>query len=151
MSLLNKTDEYINKRLIWKAGKHDLPSEFSLYYSTLPVAMQEYLSQQIDTLPSEIPALFFTKPSHEWTLLSTRQLAGCRNGNVYSILLKDIERITSQKYGSEDAKFSTYLRKGEWHELIVTGKDGRTLLFPAQKGADLFALWNILLMAVRFY
>lgn len=151
MPPLPKTDEYIYKRLIWKAGKHKLPSEFSIYYSTLPPAVQQYLSQQINTLPSEIPTLFFTKPSQEWTLLTTRQLAGCRNGDIYSILLKDIEQIESRKYGSEAARFTTALRKEEWHELLVTGNDGQTLIFPTQKGADLFALWSILLMAVRFY
>lgn len=84
MPPLNKTNEYIYKRLFWKAGKHKLPSEFSLYYNTPPVTVQEYLSQQINTLPSEMPTLFFTKLSHEWTLLTTRQLAGCGNGKVYS-------------------------------------------------------------------
>lgn len=151
MTILNKTDEYIYKRLIWKAGPYNLPSDFSFFYNNLPQKIKEYLSGQIIISPNEIPVLFFTKPSQEWTLLSTRQLFGYNNNHVYSIPLKDIAHLTSRKFGDENAKFTSGLKKSDLHELVITGRDGQILLFHARKGSDLFALWNILLMAVRFY
>jgi hypothetical protein len=152
MNLLHKTDEYISRRITWKAAQHALPSDFSFFYTTLPIEVKEYLSTQIVTDHAEIPVIFFTKPSQEWTLLSTRQLYGRNsNGDIYGIKLADIKHFTSKKFVSEKEKFSTSLKKNEWHELLITDKNGQVITFHAHKGSDLFALWNILLMAVRFY
>lgn len=151
MSLLNKTDEYIYKRLVWKAGQYNVPSRFSFLYNELPLAMKAHLTGQIRLNTLELPVLFFTKPSCEWTLLTTRQLLGYSGSDIYSIPLEAIAHLTSKKFADENAKFSSRISKQDWDELVVTSNDGQILAFHAQKGSDLFALWNILLMAIRFY
>jgi len=40
-------------------------------------------------------------------------------------------------------------RKGEWHEVVVNDKMGHSHTLHADKGKDLFALWNVLLLLWR--
>lgn len=151
--MLKKTDDFIRKRIIWKAKKYSLPSKFSVYYDDLSHEVIEYLSQHVDVELTGTPLLYFTKPSKEWTLLCTRQLIGFDHLHVYSVSLNEIERLTSSKIEGntvgERLESVRSIGKTEWDQLAVETKDSRHFLFHANKGADFFSLWNIALLAVR--
>ena len=155
MTMLNKSDDYIQNRLIWKARKYSLPLEYSFFYSDLSPEIKKYLSVHINTESAGMPVLFFTRPSKEWSLLCTQELIGFNNYDFYSLPLKEISYITcnikEQIEVSEDSQKVKQLVKAEWYKLAVKNKNEQVFSFYTYKGPDLFALWNILLMAVRLY
>ena len=156
MTILNKTDEYLKNRLIWKAKKYLLPSEYSFFHSDLTHEQQKYLSAHVDPELVGIPVLFFTKPGKEWTLICTRQLVGFNNHNFYSLPFKEAVHIAPSTMiglteGRQRLESVKQIGKAEWDQLALTDRTGRNFLFHANKGADFFAMWNIILMAIKLY
>lgn len=156
MTMLIKTDEYISNKLIWSAKRNLLPSEYSFFYNDLPHEQQKHLSAYADPELVGIPVLLFTNPGKEWTLICTKQLVGFDNHNFYSLPFKEVVHVTpSTMVGLTDARQRLesvkQIGKREWDQLVLTDKNGRNFLFHANKGADFFAMWNILLMTLRFY
>ncbi len=66
--VMQKTDEYIEKKLIWKAGQNNLPTKSSFYFRDFSPEIKKHLFAQIDIVTSGIPVLLFTRPTKEWTL-----------------------------------------------------------------------------------
>lgn len=149
---MQKTEEFILNRLLWKARKYDLPGEFSFFFNDLPFNVQIYLNSQRNTLESGIPGLFFTKPTKEWTLICTKQVIYNDNNNIISINLRDIDKISSTVFDPNLINQRTDMRKiktkSEWDTIRVTTIQGDLYILHANKGSELFALWNILLMVV---
>jgi len=148
---MKKSDDYIVNRLLWKAGKYELPTKSSFYFTGLSPELQQYLSAQIEGSNSGIPVLFFTRPSQEWTLLCTRQVIGHNTRHLTALYLRDIKQITTTVFDQLPAgqpfRSSTMKKKTEWDEIKVIDQLDNAHLFYADRGSDLFALWNILLMA----
>jgi hypothetical protein len=87
---MRKTDEFIKGRVLWKAGKYNLPNESSFFYEHLPESIKRLLIKHLDKDTSGVPVLFFTKPTLKWTLVCTRQVI-CNNKNtVFRINFEDI-------------------------------------------------------------
>jgi hypothetical protein len=148
-----KSDEFILNRLRWKARKYNLPTENSIFFNDLSSSVQAYLNSLRNITASGIPGLFFTKPTKEWTLVCTKQIICYDNNNIISINLSDIDKISSTVFDpaikipwSELSKMKT---KSEWDTIKVTTNNGFFYVLHANKGSDLFALWNILLMMAR--
>lgn len=148
---MQKTEEFILNRLLWKARKYNLPQEFSIFFDDLSPNIQIYLNGHRSATESGIPVLFFTKPTKEWTLVCTKQVLYNDNYHTISINLRDIDKITSTVFdpnlrvqGADIRKMKT---KSEWDTIKVTTKQGGLYILHANKGAELFALWNILLLA----
>jgi hypothetical protein len=89
---------------------------------------------------SGIPAIFFTKPSNEWTLLCTKQVIGYAEQKIFRINLQDIAVISP---------FLIRKPKGEWDELTVLDKQEKPYVFHTCSGSAHNALHNILLMCWR--
>jgi len=150
---MTKTDEYIENRLIWKAGKYKLPTNFSFYFRDLSSEIKKYLSTQIDLNTSGNPVLFFTRPTKEWTLICTRQVICNDTNRIFKINLSDIKEILPTEF---DPKIEGHLKvsktvqkKTKWDEIKIIDRQNRSYFFFADSGSDLFSLWNILLMAIR--
>jgi hypothetical protein len=150
---MQKDDEFIANRLIWKAGKYTLTEHFSLFFKGLTKETQQYLEARIDTTKSGIPVLFFTKPTNEWTLICTRQVIGYNNHEIICIDLSNIKSVSQTAFKRYSNNKITYqqAKKSEWDEVEIEDRKGNKYVFHAYKGTDLFALWNILLMAIRIY
>lgn len=152
---MQKSDDYIVSRILWKAGKYNLPTKSSFYFHNLSPDLQQYLSGQIEGSDSGTPVLFFTRPTREWTLLCTRQIIGHDTHHLIALYLRDIQQITTTALDPAAAgrpfRPATMKTKTEWDEIKVIDQHNNTHLFYAARGADLFALWNILLMAARLY
>lgn len=150
---MQKTDDFIINRLIWKAKKYKLPTEFSFFFTDISPVLQEYLNSQVDKENSGTPVLFFTKPTKEWTLVCTKQVICNDNEKIFRLNIRDIknfhltafEKYNSNKINIQEAK------KTEWNEVTVVDYADNKYILHADKGSDLFALWNILLMAARLY
>ena len=150
---MQKTDEYIINRLTWKAKKYELPTKFAFFFADLPPNLKEYLDTQIENEKSGIPVVFFTKPTREWTLVCTKQVICSDNEKIFKIDINNIKsfRPTAfDKYGINKISLQE-AKKTEWNEVTVIDDTDNKYVLHADKGSDLFALWNILLMAVRLY
>ncbi|RED42595.1 hypothetical protein DFQ10_1081 [Winogradskyella eximia] len=67
---MQKTDEYIAKRLKWKAGKNSLPTQHSFLFESLPTENQKYYSELFKSQNIGIPVLVFTQPENDkWTII----------------------------------------------------------------------------------
>lgn len=146
---MEKTDDYIRNRLLWKAGKHNLPTSSSFYFSDVAQNIKDYLAIHIDD-SSGIPVLFFTKSTKEWTLICTREVICNNNQTIFRLVIADINRFKPTTLESLKGRIDPKAHnKFEWHEVTIFDKQEKRHVLHADKGADLFALWNILLMAVR--
>jgi hypothetical protein len=145
---MQKADDFIAKRLTWKAGKYKLPTNFAFFFEDLTSTLREYLSSQLDTETSGAPILFFTKPTKEWTLVCTKQVVCNNNEKIFKVNLCDIvslrpaafEKFAANKISLQEAK------KAEWDEIAAIDNQNNKHILHADKGSDLFTLCNILLM-----
>ena len=146
---MQKTDEFIINRLTWKAKKYKLPTKFTFFFTDLSPSLQEYLNKQLDKEKSGTPVLFFTKPTKEWTLVCTRQVICNDNEKIFGLNFSDIKNFRPtafEKYSDNKIKLQD-AKKTEWNEVTVIDKANNKHILHADKGKDLFALWNILSMA----
>ncbi|WP_028979348.1 hypothetical protein [Sporocytophaga myxococcoides] len=151
---MEKTDNFLIKRLLWKADKYKLPTKSSFLFKDLSPYMQQYLISYIQPKYSGPPVLFFTKPTNEWTLICTRQVICNDNKSTIAIEISNITSFTPTVLEtSSNPTLLSYRegnhKKSEWHELTVVDKEDRRYILHADKGPDLFSLWNILIMAKR--
>jgi hypothetical protein len=102
-----------------------------------------------------MPVLFFTKPTGEWTLLCTRQVICNDVKSVISLDISEIKRILPTAFDptqlGKKIDISTIKKKSEWDTIQIIDKQDNSYILHADKGGDLFALWNILLMMVGLY
>jgi hypothetical protein len=151
--LMKKTDEYIEKKLIWKAKQHKLPTEFAFYFNDLSDHIQASFLAHIDTANSGKPVLLFTRRTEEWTLICVRQVI-CRDSKgITKLNFGDIKQIFSSEIGPvmkhQPVDLKSIKPKKEWSEITVIDHSDFSHVFYATGGPDLFSLWNILLMAKR--
>jgi hypothetical protein len=150
---MKKTDEYIKKKLIWKAKQHNLPTEFAFYFNDLSNNVQAPFLAQIDVSTSGKPVLLFTSRTEQWTLICARQVI-CRDGRgITKLNLGDIKQIFSSEIApglkQQSVDFKSIKLKKEWNEITIIDHSDVSHLAYANSGPDLFSLWNILLMAKR--
>ena len=151
---MKKTDEFLVDRLIWKAKKYNFPTNYSFFYNELSADVQQYLNVYIEKFVAGKPVLFFTSPSKKWTLVCSRQIICNDNKDVFKINIQDIQELKSTVIDNASSNKLVDLRESEkleWHQMTVVDKEKNSCILYADKGSDLFALWNILLMAVRLY
>jgi hypothetical protein len=152
---MQKTDNFIVNRLKWKAGKFGLPTKFAFYFNDLLLETKNNLADQIEKENSGTPVLFFTKPTKEWTLVCTQQVICNDNSKTVSVNISDIRRILPTAFDitliGQPIDINTVKKKSEWDTIKVVDKQENFEILYANKGEDLFALWNILLMAKQLY
>ncbi len=142
-------------RLKWKADKFGLPTEFAFYFNDLSLETKNNLVSYINKMNSGTPVLFFTKPTYEWTLVCTRQVICNDNTKLVTLNISDIKRILPTAFDitliGQPIDITTVKKKSEWDTINIVDKQDESTIFYANKGDDLFALWNILLMAKQLY
>ncbi|MCG2432133.1 hypothetical protein [Aequorivita xiaoshiensis] len=147
---MQKTDEYIAKRLKWKAEKHSLPTEHSFLFEILPTENQKYYLELFENLNIGIPVLVFTQPNNDkWTIIGTRKIVWGEYDKYESLLIENIKEMKPEslvKLSESGKATKESMKKAEWDELTITNLNSEQFVIPAFKGSDFFAMWNILLM-----
>ena len=150
---MEKNEEYILGRIIWKAKKYQLPSEYAFFFNDLLNDKKDFFLRQINVDASGSPAILFTTPTDAWTLICAKQVLWYKEEKVNAVAFSEIEKMISNaldKLQQRDKLESvTKNPKSEYHELAVYDRMGNKHILNADKGQDLFALWNILLMVMR--
>lgn len=150
---MDKNADYVFGRIIWKGKNYSLPSRYAFFFNDLPSDKKASLLGQINLDTTGSPAILFTTPTNEWTLVCSKQVLSCKDDKVTAIELTEIDKITSNpmdklRNGQKMMEMKEY-QKSEWKELAVYDKSGNKHVLNADKGSDLFTLWNILLMVTR--
>ncbi|MFC7445290.1 hypothetical protein C7H62_0506 [Mesoflavibacter sp. HG96] len=147
---MQKTDEYVAKRLKWKAGKNSLPTKYSFLFESLPSEDQKYYLELFKNHSIGIPVLIFIQPkSDKWTIIATRKIIWGEYDKFKSLPISEIKEMRPQSLVeiSETGKATReQVKKAEWDELTITNMNSEKFIIPAFKGSDFFAMWNILLM-----
>lgn len=141
---MEKTDEFVLNRIMWKAGKHGIykrANTYTLFFNELSEPIKAYLKSNINEELSGIPVIFFTKPSNQWTLLCTKQIIGYTGENVFSLSFQDISQISPF--------FIKNKNKLEWDELTVVDRQNNSYIFHTYNGYTHNLLHNTLLMCRR--
>lgn len=154
---MEKGNEYIAKRIKWKADKYSLPTEFSFFFNELSSDKISSYKQLLEGRDIGFPVLFFQATNNRWTILGTQKIVWDDGLKVNDLSLENIEIVTSgsldrhRKLGQSNLKvFKTNdLKKAEMEDLAIYDSDGNLYNLYAWKGSDLFSLWNILLMAIK--
>jgi hypothetical protein len=139
---MKKSEEFIEQRILWAAGRHNLPSKNSfpiqdigdVNFAGLELAKLEYLGK---------PIYLFFEDECNWSVLGTLGITGLNDSTYNSIKyeeIKDLEGFDELKIGRK--------RKGDLNELKVITSQKMTV-FRSKSGGDFFALWNICLMLQR--
>ena len=148
---MEKSDEYIARRLKWKAEKHSLPSEYSLYFEEFTDEQKEKYSGFLKDQNIGIPTLIFTeRKSKNWTIIGTRKILWNGNGQSQSLSYSDIKQIKPHAFDNLEKvneAINNSMPKSEWNKLTVTEKNGVERNIYANNGSDFFAMWNIIRMA----
>lgn len=151
---MQKTEEFILNRLTWKARKYEFPTTYTFYFKDLSPDIQAYLYNQIDLTASDTPFLYFTKPTKEWTLICTRKIIYSDNEKTNSFNFSDIKSFKPTNFeniATEKSIDIKEVKKSEWDKVTIIDKQDMRHIIHADKGSDLFSLYNILLMAARLY
>lgn len=154
---MEKSNEYIEKRIKWKADKYSLPTEYSQYFNEIPQSNIEKYNEILSGREIGLPVLFFETADKKWTILGTKKVLWNDGLTIKDLSLQKIDKITSgpldrmrnNNQSNLEAFKKNDLKKSEMADLAVYDIDGNLYYLHANKGADLFSLWNILLMAVK--
>lgn len=147
---MEKTDEYIAKRLKWKAEQHRFPTQNSLFFENLTSDKKEHYSKLLKGLDFGIPVLIFTQPNNDnWTIIGTRKIFWGKDNESESLLLENIKEIKPHSFNEpKDAQnaIENSFVKSEWNELTLKDLNNTVCNVYANKGSDFFAMWSILRM-----
>ncbi|EDM45733.1 hypothetical protein SCB49_07987 [unidentified eubacterium SCB49] len=147
---MQKTDEYIAKRLKWKAGKHNLPTENSFLFDGLPTENQNHYSEFFKNLNIGIPVLLYTHPKNDkWTMIGTRKIVWGEYDEFESLPISEIKEMRPKslmEISKTGKATKEQVKKSEWDELTITNLNSEQFIIQAFKGSDFFSMWNILLL-----
>jgi hypothetical protein len=152
---MQKTVEYIENRIKWRASQHDLPNKYVLFFENLSAETKtKYLAHFNEDDSGKI-ILLFKDSKNNWTALGTKMIIGYDGIKFNSVKFESIEDVDSKnrkeyfsKAESEIVKLKKFNKRNE-RELLITDFEGRETVFITRKGSDLFSLWNIMIMITR--
>lgn len=152
---MQKTSEFIEDRIKWRASQHSLPNKNVFFFENLTDKVKMKYLTHFDEENSGKIILLFTDSKKNWTALGTKMIIGYDGVKLNSIKLDSIENIISKNLKEQhllaevgETKIKKLKKRNE-RELSVIDFDGNETVFITKKGNDFFSLWNILLMITR--
>eukprot|EP00237_Pycnococcus_provasolii_P002636 CAMPEP_0119206522 /NCGR_PEP_ID=MMETSP1316-20130426/40430_1 /TAXON_ID=41880 /ORGANISM="Pycnococcus provasolii, Strain RCC2336" /LENGTH=157 /DNA_ID=CAMNT_0007202923 /DNA_START=1085 /DNA_END=1555 /DNA_ORIENTATION=+ len=151
---MEKSDEFIKGRIIWKAEQYNCPSETVLLFEDISENHQAKGLSSIDTSQVGTPVLLFNGENGTWTLICTKGFVFESNGIVNSIEFSEIRNHAIgddpfDKLLKNTSKRTKKFDKREQHKILIENRDDEILEINAKKGSDIFALYNLLLMMLN--
>ncbi len=152
---MEKSNEYIEKRIKWRAERNQLPSLYSFDYSELNKNEKLNLDNLLRDFDLGIPALFFKGEENSWTVVGTKMIACGNKEQVKAIAYSDIKvhTIGDDPYNEfPEVVDKEGFNELSQHKILLRGNDEQILMLNAkQNGKEIFALYNILIMLLRMY
>lgn len=154
---MQKTAEFIEDRIKWRAAQCNLPNKSVFFFENLSAeAKTKYLTYFNEENSGKI-ILIFTDSKSNWTVLGTKKIIGFDGTKLNSANLDSIQDLGSKKWNEHFLKAEAgqtkpkKINKQNECEFLVTDFDGKETVFITEKGSDFFSLWNIVLMITRLY
>ncbi|WP_299223538.1 hypothetical protein [uncultured Aquimarina sp.] len=152
---MQKTVEFIEDRIKWRASQHGLPNKSVFLFENLTDEVKMKYSNHFDEKDSGKIILLFTDSKNNWTALGTKRIIGYNGTKLNSVKLESIKDVDSknrkeyfEKAEAGQTKLKKIKKRNEY-ELLITEFDGKETEFITKKGSDFFSLWNIVLMITR--
>ena len=93
---MQKTEEFIENRIKWRASKHDLPNKNVHLFENLTADKKaEYLTHFNENDCGKL-ILLFTNSKKIWTAIGTKQIIGFDGINYNSVELNSIKDVDSK-------------------------------------------------------
>ena len=172
---MKHTDEFLENRILWRAGINDLPSKNGLFFKDLNDSEKAIFEGVMQSSAIGIPVLLFLSKNRKWTLFGTRKLVtGSFKGKPstfeYLVRRKQMKDINSDyeviDYASiREFEFEHRLREKplkpgtiKWRYIVsqevrvfMSTENGNEVVMHGPKGNDLTTMTNVLLMLLRMY
>lgn len=152
---MQKTAEFIEDRIKWKASQHGLPNKSVLLFENLSSEKKAKYLTLLNNQDYGKIVLLFTDSKNNWTALGTKGIIGFDGTQINSVKLDSIKDVDSknrkecfEKTEAGETKLQN-IKKNNESELLVTESNGEETIFITEKGSDFFSLWNIMLMIKR--
>lgn len=143
-------DELMERRILYKASKHNLPSRRTLKFQDLQPEIQSEIRKAAGEQIQGRPVLVFFDSRERWTLLTTREVIGLDAGRLRAMGIDDMVSVGSALRPPKGATSEEVdLWKSSWEYLRVADRHGIEAIVWVPCGGEAFALWNILLPYVR--
>ncbi|BDD03905.1 hypothetical protein [Aureibacter tunicatorum] len=149
---MRNSEEYIENRLKWRAGKNGLPSANSYFFDEIDTNEKLKFHEILQSFDIGKPVLLFKGENNTWTIIGTKMIASGKDSSFEAIEHSEIDTYTvgEDPMGifSEPAKMKDF-DKAKQHQIIMKAKEGRILTIHGQRGSELYAMLNIILMIDR--
>lgn len=152
---MQKTVEFIEDRIKWRASQHSLPNKRVFLFENLTDEDKMKYSIHFDEKDCGKIVLIFTDSKKNWTALGTKMIFGFNGDKLNSIKLDSIQEVISKNLKEQKNQVENggtklkRLKKRNERELSIIDSDGKEKVFITKKGNDFFSLWNIVLMVYR--
>lgn len=101
---MQKTAEFIEDRIKWRASQHSLPNKSVFLFENLTDEVKIKYSSHFDEKDSGKIILLFTDSKKGWTALGTKIIFGF-NGNILnSLKLDSIQEVISRNLKEQEIK-----------------------------------------------
>jgi hypothetical protein len=143
-------DDLMERRILHKASKHNLPSRRTQRFHDLASDIQSGIRAIAAEKMQGRPVLVFFDSRDRWTLLTTREVIGLDDGRLRAMNIDDMVAVGSKSHPPRDASAEEIGRwKSSWEYLRVADRQGAEAVLWVPCGGEAYALWNILLPYVR--
>jgi len=134
---MNKSDDFIEDRIRWRAKQGNLPSSSTFYWEDSPV---EYKNIRFQNLG--IPVVISINDVNNLLIVCTKGIFIKSDGRTSYVQYTDISDIESPPLKKNE-------KKSELSYLKLVLKNNDVCALKAEEGAAFFSIWNILLMLIR--
>jgi hypothetical protein len=142
-------DDLRERRILFKARRHNLPGQRTHRYHDLAPETQQELRETSGEAMRGRPVLVFYDSRMRWTLLTTREVIGLDEG-LRAMSIDDMVSVGSNSHPPEGATSEEIGQwKSSWEHLRVADARGTEAIVWVPCGGQAYALWNILLWFVR--
>ncbi len=135
---MDKSDTFLEERIRWRAGLHELKASSTMYWEDAPENYREKLPKEL----GNAVVLSFEDPDN-FTIVCTRGVLGKNEGEDRTFLHSQIRDISGPKLTTKE------LPKSEANYFSVDLVSTVSVTVKAEKGSPLFMVWNVVLMLHR--
>ena len=145
-------DEWVENRLLWKARKHNLPTEHILYFSDVRHNLRDKINQVTSNRSVGFPVIVLFRDNECWTLLGTRKMISFHSNDVHEC---DLRSLLAVRPGTDPPPGGSLMEigswKGSWDFLRVCDGNKMALKIWVPRGFESYILENMLLLFPAIY
>ena len=145
-------DEWIESRITWKAGKHNLPAGRTWLFTDLPPTDRSRFEAAAAKCDLGRPVLVFLESPDLWTVLGTKKIMSRHHERLQAFPLRQLVRVGPiDKPQHEWPVEQVRDWKRSWEYLSLKGTWWRKATIWVPCGGEAYALWSILHMFPGIY